>query len=127
MNLKSFIKEIKKEKLNEKCEMRLAYNKVGNYTGAVDKNALVPQEREIAKLIIDTGHNKPFGVDTSEELDNIITLIRSFDDFGKISYYNNRLDAYYKNGKKAMSIKVFTEDDYHELNKYYQERTCMER
>lgn len=103
--IKELLKEIKEEE-KTKGYTTLAYDKNWKINSLYDRSALIPENYYICELILNNGYNKPYQVNTKEELQKLVKLFKSFKDVLKVSHVVNRVDVYYKNGRKAISVVV---------------------
>lgn len=99
-------KELRKQIINDTdCNNYIAYNKKGEIEIYNPCNTLVPEEYRICNLVYD-GYNKPYRVSTEEELQNLVEALNKLEDIHNIGYNRFRLDAYYRNGRKAIAVTV---------------------
>lgn len=100
--IKELLKGIKEIKKEGKFKTVIAYNKKWQMR-LYSIHTLIPSEYFICELQFHENDGF-YKVNSRKELDNLIEALKNLDDVQKLTYDINRLDAYYKNGRKAMTI-----------------------
>ncbi|MGL4801996.1 MAG: hypothetical protein ACRC18_06995 [Cetobacterium sp.] len=99
-NIKEFLNEIKELKNDKKVRTCIAYNKNNQVSiYKVSDYEYIDPCYQISKLILSDNILKTENIEATKK------AMLSFDDVLKVSELNkNRIDIYYKNGKKALTI-----------------------
>ena len=101
MNMKEIVKKIKQFKKVGVQDVKLGYNKDG-ILKLYPHKCLIPNEYRVALLDIG-GH---MTVDNTDELERLRSAFIKLEDVGRIDFYSYGLMAYYKNGRKAITVVV---------------------
>lgn len=101
MNMKELVKKIKQFKTVGVQDVKLGYNKAG-ILNLYPHKCLIPNDYRVALLDI----NGRMTVDNTDELERLRSAFIKLDDVGRVDLYEHGLMAYYKNGRKAITIVV---------------------
>lgn len=99
--IKDLLKEIKDLKKDNIQQVIIGYNKAFEI-GIYNKTHLIPNEYKIANIDL----YEYLTVENIYELDNLSQAFLTLDDIGKVDKLNDRINVYYKNGKKATTVFI---------------------
>lgn len=103
MNMKDLVKKVRRFKKVGVEDVKIAYSNKGNLN-FYPHNQLIPNDYRVA--LLDLGDT--LQVDNTDELNRLRSAFIKLEDVGRVDLFEYGLTAYYRNGRKAISI--FLED-----------------